>query len=283
MRASRILRLARTRRWLIVAGATSAATQAALGAAPIRMMALPIKAQMAKVSSYSGKELVAVLGGANDVFMHANGLSSAAAGGGAAVVGGIIAGWDSRADWATLQAKLAGGGPTAVAAAQQAAVEGMAAAGTELAQLVKAQITKGAKQIVVVNTPDVGQTPFGAQGAANGLPALLTTLTKSFNTALKTGLGTAPEIVFVDLFTQGQDQYANPAQYGITNNTTTVCSTVLAANNPLRGSSLACSAANSIAGDTRFHAFADDVHPTPYAHQQIAQFVAKSLVAAGWL
>ena len=267
----------------IVEGATKAATEAGLAAADIRLIALPIKAQMAKVSSYSGKELVTVLAGANDVFMHLNGLSSAAAGGGGAVVAGIIAGWNTRADWATLQAKLAGGGPTAAAAAQQAAIEGMAAAGTELAQLIKAQVAKGAKQIVVVNVPDVGQTPFAATGAAVGLPALLTALTTTFNKTLTAGLGNAPEIVLVDAFTQGQDQYARPSAYGVTNVGTTVCSTVLAANNPLKGSSLTCSAANSIAGDTSFYAFADPVHPTPYAHKLLAQFVARSLVTAGWL
>ncbi len=267
----------------IVAGATNAATQAGLDAADIRLIALPIKAQMAKVSSYTGKELVAVLGGANDVFMHNNGVEAAAAGGGAAVVGGIIAGWNTRADWASLQGTLAGGGPAATAAAKQAAIQGMAEAGTELAQLIKAQVTKGAKQIVVVNTPDVGLTPFAAKGAAVGLPALLTALTASFNSALKTGLGTAPEIVLVDLFTQSQDQYNRPAAYGVTNITTPVCSTIPTANNPLKGSSITCSAANSIPGDTSFYGFSDEVHPTPYAHKLIAQFVARSLVTAGWL
>jgi outer membrane lipase/esterase len=29
--------------------------------------------------------------------------------------------------------------------------------------------------------------------------------------------------------------------------------------------------------------FADDVHPTPYGHQLLAQFAASELAKAGWL
>ena len=37
------------------------------------------------------------------------------------------------------------------------------------------------------------------------------------------------------------------------------------------------------ASEFSHYAFADNVHPTPYGHQLIAQFAAKVLASAGWL
>lgn len=89
-------------------------------------------------------------------------------------------------------------------------------------------------------------------------------------------------MLLVDFNTQGRDQYANPAKYGVLNVTVPACSTTSPAN-PLGGSSLTCTAASLIAGDTSGHLFADDVHPTPLGHQLLANFIMKSLTAAGWL
>jgi len=50
----------------------------------------------------------------------------------------------------------------------------------------------------------------------------------------------------------------------------------------LQGSSLTCTANSTIAGDTSHYEFADNVHPTPYGYQLLAQFVTKNLLAAGW-
>jgi phospholipase/lecithinase/hemolysin len=84
--------------------------------------------------------------------------------------------------------------------------------------------------------------------------------------------------LIVDAFTQGQDQTAHPAQYGLTNVTVPACALSASVFN-----SLVCSTNTLIAGDVSHYQFADTVHPTPYGYQLLAQFVAKRMVEAGWL
>ena len=244
------------------------------------MTALPLTQQfaqhLAKVTSYSGTELVTVLAGRNDLFMNVGGLQSAAGGGAAAVGGAIAAGWST-----TVQSQVAAGGAAAANAAATAAVTTMGVAGAELAGLIKTQIlAKGAKYVVVINLPDVSQTPAFASADAQ-TRGLVNQMVTTFNSQLAAGLAGTIALQ-VDLYTQNRDQYANPAQYGVTNVAIPACSTTSTAN-PLQGSSLGCSAASLITGDTSRYAFADSVHPSPYGHQLIAQFVALQLAKAGWL
>jgi outer membrane lipase/esterase len=219
---------------------------------------------------------VTVLGGGNDVFMNFNGIASASAGGATAVGAAITAGWSQ-----SVQAAVAAGGAAATNAAINAAVAAMGQSGADLANLVKTQVlAKGAKYVVVVNLPDVAQTPF-----ANALDAqtrgLLNTMVTTFNAQLTAGLAGTP-VVLVDAYTQGHDQIAEPAQYSLTNITTPACSATSPAN-PLQGSSIACTAASTIPGDTSMYLFADTVHPTPYGYQLLAQFVAVQMAKAGWI
>jgi phospholipase/lecithinase/hemolysin len=248
-------------------------------------MALPVADQMAKVVNYSGSELVTVMAGANDVFMHLNAVSTAVAGGGSAVVAAVIAGWDTRADWASLQGTLFVGGSPAIVAAQGAAVQGMAVTATALASAVKAQITKGAKHVVVINVPDISITPFGrgAETAAPGTKDLITAMVTTFNSTLATALNSTPGVVLVDAFSDSHNQSVNPASYALSNVTNSACDPA-SANNPLLGSSITCTAASALAStDTSAYLFADTVHPTPYGYKLLAQLVTKSLVLAGWL
>ena len=245
------------------------------------LMAVPITTQMSthltkNGGTYSGTELVTILAGGNDIFMNFNGIASAAAGGAGAVGAAITAGWS-----ASVQGSVAGGGTTATNAAINAAVAGMGAAGAELAGLIKTQVlAKGAKYVVVVNLPDVSQTPFALSLDA-GTRGLINTMVATFNSQLSAGLAGA-NVVMVDAYTQGRDQTANPAQYGLANVTTPACSAT-SANNPLQGSSLTCTAASLIPGDTSKYSYADSVHPTPYGNQLLAQFVAVQMAKAGWL
>jgi outer membrane lipase/esterase len=263
-----------------------APNSATLQAAPFNqvnlgLLAVPIATQMAthlaRVNgAYSGTELVTVMGGGNDFFMNFNGVAQAAGGGAGAAGAAITAGWSQ-----TVQAAVAAGGAAAVGAASQAAVAGMGQAGAELAGLVKTQIVaKGAKYVVVVNLPDVSQTPFALALDAQ-TRSLMQTMVTTFNSQLAAGLNGAP-VLLVDSYTQGHDQNANPAQYSLTNITTPACSATSPAN-PLQGSSIACTSASLIAGDTSHYEFADTVHPTPYGYQLIAQFVAIQMAKAGWL
>jgi phospholipase/lecithinase/hemolysin len=190
--------------------------------------------------SFAADDLVLVLAGGNDVFMNL------------AFVG-------------------------AGAMTPTAAVTAMGTAGAELAGYVKALIVaKGAKYVVVVNLPDVSQTPFFITTPAS-TQGLVQTMSTTFNSQLSAGLAGTAGVVYVDAFTQGQDQNAHPAQYSLTNVTAMACDPVKVA------SSLMCTAATLIAGDTSHYQFADGVHPTPYGYQLLAEFVAAQMAKAGWL
>jgi outer membrane lipase/esterase len=245
------------------------------------LMAVPLTTQMSTHlgktgGSYSGGELVTVMAGGNDMFMHFNGVVNAAAGGTGAVGAAITAGWA-----ADVQAAVSTGGAAATNAAITAALAGMGQAGTELAGLVKAQIlAKGARHVVVVNLPDATQSPFG-QSLDASTRGLLGNLINAFNSQLQAGLnGTG--VLLVDAYTQGRVQMANPALFGITNSTTPACSTT-SPNNPLQGSSLACTPASTVATDTSGYAFADSVHPTPLSNRLLADHVIVRMREAGWL
>jgi outer membrane lipase/esterase len=266
---------------LAQAGPAAAAAAAGLG-----LMALPVVNQMANHltavgGSYGGKELVTIMAGGNDVFLNLNGVSSASAGGATAVGAAIFAGWPTL-----VQSAVAAGGTTATIAASQAAVEGMAKAAMDLVAAINSQVLgKGAKYVVVVNLPDVSQTPFTA-----GFPAptlgLINTMVTTFNSTLQSGLAGKAGVIIVDAYTQGRDQIANPASYALTNVTSQACSKTSTANPlvvPLKGSSIVCTAASTIAVDTSKYLFADDVHLTPYGNQLLAQFVTLKLATAGWL
>lgn len=155
----------------------------------------------------------------------------------------------------------------------------MAAAGAELAELIRSQIiAKGANYVVLNNLPDLGSSPSGKSQAAS-TQTLINGMVSAFNIALRVGIdGLDAKVLYVDLFTLSQDQVANPAKYGLSNTTKPACGA-----NPLGTSSLVCTAGNVIAGDVSKYMFADDVHPTPYAHSLIAKYVAEQMVLRGWL
>jgi len=264
-----------------------APNSATLQAAPfnqvnIGLTAVPVTTQIAthlsrKGGSFSGNELVTVLAGGNDLFMNANGVAGASAGGAAAVGAAVTAGWSS-----TVQNQVAAGGPAAVNAAATAAVTAMGAAGAELAALVKTQIVgKGAKYVAVVNLPDVSQTPYALAADAQ-TRGLINQMVTTFNAQLAAGLGGTPGVVLVDAYAQGRDQTARPQAFGYSNVTGVACSTT-SPNNPLAGSSLGCTANSLVAGDTSRYRYADSVHPTPYAHQLLADAVAAEFNRAGWI
>jgi outer membrane lipase/esterase len=192
--------------------------------------------------AYKGTEMVFVLAGGNDVFIN---------------LGAVGAG---------------------LATPTQAVTE-MGKAGAELAGYIKAFVlAKGAQYVTVVNLPDVSKTPF-AYSLDSGTQGLISLMSSTFNTQLKNGLAGTP-VVYVDAFTIGRDQAANPGNYGIVNNTLPACK-LDAASNAL-GSSLVCNATNVNAGTDKFQ-FADGVHPTPFGYRLIADSVTSELAKKGWI
>ena len=204
---------------------------------------------------------------------YTNAVANAAAGdSGAALVAGATA--DANA------AGAAAGATYAAGAGAVTALTNMSTAGKELADAVKSMLANGAKKVVVLNIPDASQTPYGVSAGPQQQPLILA-MTQSFNTRLKAELAGVSGVLFVDAFAENQKQFAMPAQFGLSNVTDKVCK-VDSVTNP-SGSSLFCNPSNVIAGDTSRYLFADGVHPTPYGHKLLAQFVNKELVLAGWL
>jgi phospholipase/lecithinase/hemolysin len=211
-------------------------------------LTVPVTTQMdrfltANGGRFSGRELVLVLAGGNDVFIN---LASI------------------------------GANPGQITAQQ--AVTNMGTAGAELAGLIKTKLlANGAKYVVVLTLPDVSQTPFAATLDAQ-TRGLVNTMVTTFNGQLNAGLNGVGDVLYVDTYTRGREQFAQPSNYGLSNVAVPACN--LAAL-PF-ASSLVCSTATVIAGDTSRYAYADGVHPTPYGHQLVSDYVLQRMSEVGW-
>ena len=205
--------------------------------------------------SFSPTALVTVLAGANDVFVQT----------------------------ATVSAEVAAGLPQDQAVA--GAVGAMTTAADELAADINTMIlAKGATHVVVVNIPDASLTPSAAQSGAAG-QALTKLLVQTFNTELAAKLQAGPSLLLVDAFSASEDQATNMAQYGLTNVTTSVCtssSSLLCTKNTLIAAvAPAASAAPATAANT--YEYADGVHPTPYGYRLLSELVGEQMAIKGWL
>lgn len=261
-------------------GPNGVALQTAFGEQNLGFMAISLQQQfrnhLNKVGGrFSSTDLVTVNAGGNDLFMQLAAVGSAFGGGAAAVATGTVAGWPQS----TINT-VALGGQAAVTAASAAAVDAMGQAGAELAGYIRdLVVANGARYVIVRNLGDVNVTPFGLTLDA-GTKALVTAMTTAFNTRLVDGLGGTGRVIVYDDYAFNRAVAADPARYGFSNVTVQSCGPN-AFGNP-DGASIVCNTGNLIAGDTSRYAFADSVHPTPYAHDLAAQNVMRLMVSAGW-
>jgi len=162
------------------------------------------------------------------------------------------------------------------------AIAVMAAAGNDLATLVREQIVgHGANYVVVNNVRDLAGTPLGnAEDPA--LRSLVRTMIETFNRSLKAGLDPEPKVAQIDVYALTRDEVFNPAFYGLSNTISPACGL-----NALGETSLLCNVyANYNANpfvDVSHFLFADNLYPTPYAHWLIARHVASGMMYKGWL
>ena len=233
---------------------------------------------LAAFGSFKATDLILVWGGNNDAFVQFGAFSAAAT---------------------AIQTNAATGKITADQAnkqlyeAQTAAQYGMKAAAQELAALVRDQIlAKGGKYVAVFNLPDSTLTPFGSTLPASAKP-VLTTLVDTFNLWLRDSLTDLP-VQWIDQNAPGKDVYANPAKYGLVNNTVPTCDaakiSAITRGAVTDGSSLFCNATPGMpynglraGADINTWQFADGVHPTPGGHKIISDYVTTQLKAFGWL
>lgn len=146
-------------------------------------LTVPVNQQISKHlelhGDFSGRELVTVLAGGNDVI-------------------------------ANLSAVQRG------EASNAQAVEAMSQAGAELAEQVRNLVAHGARYVAVLNLPDVAQTPFSAAQTPQA-QALIGEMVQAYNGALKQGLRGEKRALLMDIYTQGHIQTAAPWLFGITN------------------------------------------------------------------
>ncbi|MEP7303154.1 MAG: SGNH/GDSL hydrolase family protein [Caldimonas sp.] len=233
---------------------------------------------LARFSSFKNSDLILVYAGNNDVFTQFGTFAATAA---------------------KVQADAAAGTITPDQAnvtlfnAQQTANAAMKLAAQELVAQVTGQIlAKGGVYVGVMTLSDIADTPFG-----NSLPAqlrpVLTDLSRIFNLWLRDGL-TGQAVQIIDTYPLFKDGYANPAKYGIVNNTVPACDaakiSAITGGAVTDGSSLFC---NSTPGapynglrsgaDVTTWQFADSVHPTTGGHKIISDAFAAQLRAFGWI
>ncbi len=254
-------------------------TTAAGGLAALTVpMVTQVANHLAAFGSFKASDLVLVWGGNNDVFAQFGAFSAAAS---------------------AIQASAAAGKITADEAnkqlynAQSAAQNGLKTAALELGALIKSQIlAKGGSYVAVFNLPDSALTPFGSTLPANAKP-VLSTLVDTFNLWLREAVTGLP-VQWIDQNSPGKDVYANPAKYGLVNNSVPTCDaakiSAITRGAVTDGSSLFCNATPGVGynglrtgADINTWQFADGVHPTPGGHKIISDYVTAQLKAFGWI
>lgn len=186
---------------------------------------------------------------------------------------------------------LAGQGVTGLNAAAYIVTNGyMPKLAETLFNAVEAQaLNKGAQRVAILNMPAIKVTPLVIASTGGALNAVIDAASVAYNTRLQTLVNAsthASKIAVVDFYASMLDQKANPAQYGLTNVTTPVCTST----NPATDANCTSTykSANPPGGVTdpnwwTRYAFADGFHPTPYGYQLLAQLVNIALAGKGWL
>jgi phospholipase/lecithinase/hemolysin len=153
-------------------------------------------------------------------------------------------------------------------------------------------LDKKATRVAILNMPDITITPLLQATLrtlpapqASGVQALVRTWVSTFNTQLKTNIANDSRIALVDFYTDFQDEVSKPADYGLADASTPVCTAIKSAalgNFPCFSNEL-----DAIPGKTpgwwKAHAFSDGFHPTPFGHNLMAASVSRALARAGWL
>ena len=171
--------------------------------------------------------------------------------------------------WAGANDVLAIANSTETVAQQQVSVQ---QAVTNETTMIKGLIAHGAKNLVVLNLPDLGKTPFETARPASD--AASTSLAQLYNSELGTALqqimasGSA-SIDYVNTFGLLDTAIANPAAYGFTNVTQPVWTGNLTDSHS--GTLAATGAAQN------GYLFFDGLHPTAATHSLLAQAVTQTL------
>lgn len=165
----------------------------------------------------------------------------------------------------------------APATAQANAQAGGVTIATATVQQVGRLQAAGARNIVVLNLPNLAATPRFSTGPLAVVGPLSSLSAIAYNQALSVGLGQlGTGIIPINVFGLVDEVRANPAAFGLTNVTGTACNVAVLPNE----SALFCTRStlvNPAAADTFL--FADGVHATGAANRLIAQVVIATINA----
>jgi len=163
------------------------------------------------------------------------------------------------------------------ATAQASAQLGGVAIGTATVQQIGRLQAAGARNIVVLNLPNLGVTPQFLSGPLAAAGPLGTLSAVAYNQTLSAGLsqlGTG--IIPVNVFGLVDEVRANPGSFGFSNVTGTACNLAVLPDN----SSLFCNRNTLVAANAAdTFLFADGVHPTGAAHRLLAQVTIATIHA----
>ena len=154
--------------------------------------------------------------------------------------------------------------------------------GEELAAQVRRLVNAGAKYVVVTGTYNLSETPWAK---TIGRTNLLSDASRRFNDGLKVGIvDLGANVLYVD-FEYYVNLYTNvPGNYGFSNATSPVCTSVDASNGIGIGAgqvnSALCNASTLVAGGSaNSYVFADPVYLAPSAHRQFGVYAYDRLRA----
>ena len=279
------------------------------GWAPENMAAttVPVVTQvsnyLAAHQSFNANQLVLINGGANDIFQYSTTANLTALGTALQTQYPALVQAGQLPDTQAGQVEF-------IASYLQSTNSQVAQAAIALATQIQTIVNSGAKHVVLMTIPDIGQTPLGVAANAQqaGTAALLTGITAAYNGTVEQAIApliASGTVIVADAFTW-LDTVALPnyqAEGFTVSNTGTACNlTAMAANatayataNPavLQGltpaeygaqfaSSLFCSPQTyTVAGADQTYMFADTVHPTTHTHALFAQYVEQTIAATG--
>jgi phospholipase/lecithinase/hemolysin len=147
----------------------------------------------------------------------------------------------------------------------------------EMVGQVKRVIDKGATRVVVLNVPELADTPFGKAPSTAQVRPLIVAMVQLFNGALAAGLD-GSGATLLDTHAEFKRVLANPGAYFVREINVPACDAakIAAITNGLEqgGSSLFCSSRTLVQdGAALSYLFSDSVHPTTLGHLIITRFV----------
>lgn len=162
-------------------------------------------------------------------------------------------------------------------------------------------LDKGAQRVVVLNIPDITLTPrfaavltgVAAQSSpaqAQAIQAGIRQWIGAFNARLASLVANDRRIALVDFYGSFTQQVQSPASFGLSNATNTACPAVRTGSDGLPDYDFpTCTSAALDAtpgkspGWWKTYVFSDGFHPTPKAHELMADNVVSAIRKAGWL